>query len=248
MIDRLIPRIGFAWTMRTVAFIFLALCIIACLTVKSRIAPHPVPTTFKKFISPILHERPYQLMVLALFFFFWGFFIPFNFIILQARRDAKMSHTLSTLLVTILNASSLPGRIILPAMPDTFGRFNIMIIVTAICTILTWGLWIPAKTNATVIAYVVLYGVFSGSFVSLSPTVQAQLSPNVREIGSRMGLSMMFVSIAVLTGNPIAGALVQANNGGYLYLQIFAASCMMIGTGLFIATRISLQGLKVVKV
>jgi predicted MFS family arabinose efflux permease len=248
MIDRLIPRIGFAWTMRTVAFIFLALCVIALFTVKSRIKPRPNPITFKTFIRPLLHERPYQLNTLACFFFFWGLFIPFNFLVLQARRDAKMSASLSTLLVTILNASSLPGRIIPPAIADKFGRFNMTIVVTFICSILTLALWIPAKSNASIIAYTVTYGIFSGSFVSLMPTVQVQLSPNIRELGARLGLSMMFISIAVLTGNPIAGALVTKANGGYTYLQVWSGVCMSIGTALFAAARYSLEGFKVIKV
>ncbi|RPA76179.1 MFS general substrate transporter [Ascobolus immersus RN42] len=244
MIDRLIPRIGFAWTMRTIAFIFLALSLVALATVKSRIKPTPNPVTFKKFISPLLHERPYQFNMLAMFFFFWGFFIPFNFIVLQARRDANMSKHMSTLLITILNASSLPGRIILPALADKTGRFNMMICVTFICSVITLGLWVPAKSNAAIIAYTVLYGIFSGAFVSLTPSIQVQLSPNVREIGARGGLSMMFISIAVLTGNPIAGALVTKADGAYTYLQVFAGLSMTLGCCFFAACRYSLEGLK----
>ena len=85
MIDRLIPQIGFAWTMRTAAFMILGLMIIANLTVKSRLEPRPSPFVVMEFIRP-LKEVPFLLTALASFLFF-GTFLPFNFITLQAQAE-----------------------------------------------------------------------------------------------------------------------------------------------------------------
>jgi hypothetical protein len=51
-----------------------------------------------------LGEVPFLLTVIAAFLFFWGMFLPFNFIILQAERYG-MSAQLAAYLVPILNAA-----------------------------------------------------------------------------------------------------------------------------------------------
>ena len=50
------------------------------------------------------------------------------------------------------------------------------------------------------------------------------------------------MSIAVLISNPIAGALVVQDHGGYVKLQVIAG-CMMAGGSVFLVlTRIKLTG------
>ena len=116
MVERLVPRIGFGWTMRTVAFLLLALLIVANLTVKSRLPPFPKPLAIMEFISP-LAEVPFLLVCIASFLFFWGLFLPFNFIILQAS-ESGMSARLAGYLLAIINAT----RYVLPACP----RFTVV--------------------------------------------------------------------------------------------------------------------------
>ena len=82
MISKLIPQIGFAWTMRAAAFLILGMLIIANLTVKSRLAPKPRPLVLMEFIRP-LREPAFGLLCLASFLFFFGMFLPFNYVIVQ---------------------------------------------------------------------------------------------------------------------------------------------------------------------
>ena len=111
LVQRLIPRIGFPWSMRVAAFLILGLLIIANLTVKSRLPPSPKPFVLKAFFTP-LRETPYSLIVAASFLFFFGIFIPFDYIILQAQA-AGMSTNLASYLLAILNAASVLGIILL---------------------------------------------------------------------------------------------------------------------------------------
>jgi MFS family permease len=104
MVQRLIPRIGFGWTMRAVAFLFLGLLIITNLTVKSRLPPARRPFHFVELVSPFT-ERPFLLLALASFFIYIGGFLPFTFIIVQAEA-AGMSTNLASYLLPIVNAAS----------------------------------------------------------------------------------------------------------------------------------------------
>lgn len=82
MVSKLIPRIGFPWTMRVASFVILGMLVIANLTVKSRLTPKPRPVEVMEFIRP-LKEPAFAIMCVASFMFFFGTFLPFNYVILQ---------------------------------------------------------------------------------------------------------------------------------------------------------------------
>jgi len=111
-----------------------------------------------------------------------------------------------------------------------------MIATTAFSAVIVLALWLPSRNNAPAIVFCVLYGFSSGAFVSMGPALIAQISP-IREIGIRSGTFFLCVAVAGLTGNPIGGALVDKDNGGFLYLQIFCGVAMAVGSILYVASR-----------
>lgn len=64
-------------------------------------------------------------------------------------------------------------------------------------------------------------------------------------MGVRTGMCFTFISIACLTGPPIAGALIEKHGGQFLYAQVFGGSAFMGGTCTLIAARVAKIGLKV---
>jgi MFS family permease len=111
-----------------------------------------------------------------------------------------------------------------------------MIITTGFSAIIVLALWLPSTGNAPVVVFSILYGFSSGAFVSLAPSLIAQISP-IREIGVRSGTFFLAVAFAGLTGNPIGGALVGQDNGNFLYLQIFCGVTMFVGSLTYLASR-----------
>lgn len=128
------------------------------------------------------------------------------------------------------------GRILPGMVADRIGRFNVMIITTAFSTILVLALWLPSKANAPIIVFCALYGFSSGAFVSLGPSLIAQISP-IREIGVRSGTFFLFVSVGGLTGSPIGGALISRDNGSFSDLQVFCGVTMAAGAALYFVSR-----------
>jgi MFS family permease len=131
---------------------------------------------------------------------------------------------------------SIFGRILPGFIGDRIGRYNVMIVTTALSAVFVLAVWLPSKSNAPIITFCVLYGLSSGAFVSMAPSIVAQISP-VREIGVRVGTFFFFVATAGLTGNPIGGALLAKDNGGYLYLQLFCGLGMAAGALTYVAAR-----------
>jgi hypothetical protein len=53
------------------------------------------------------------------------------------------------------------GRILPAHAGDTFGVFNVMIVLSAFGAIMTLALWLPAAANAPIIMYAIMYGLAS---------------------------------------------------------------------------------------
>lgn len=71
MVERLIPQVGFGWTMRICAFLILGLMVVANLTIVSRIPPRPTPVRPKDFVVPF-KEVSFSLLALGSFLTFLG--------------------------------------------------------------------------------------------------------------------------------------------------------------------------------
>lgn len=102
MVTKLVPQIGFAWTMRTVAFTFFGMLVISNLTIKSRLKPQPKPLVMMEFVRPF-GDATFVLTAAGSWMFFFGMFLPFTYIILQAQQEG-MDPELSQYLIPILNA------------------------------------------------------------------------------------------------------------------------------------------------
>ena len=110
--------------MRITAFLILGMMIIANLTLKSRLPPKGwTPLKLSDFLKHF-KEPKYSVSVIAAFLFFFGMFLPFNFIVVSARRNG-MSSSLANYLVSILNGVSVFGRILPGWLGDKLGRYNV---------------------------------------------------------------------------------------------------------------------------
>ncbi|KAK5136692.1 hypothetical protein LTR08_002345 [Meristemomyces frigidus] len=205
LVTKLIPRIGFGWTMRVVAFLILGLMVVPNLTLRSRVPPHKSPLDLMEFVRP-LGELPFLTVTAGAFFFFFGMWLPVDFIVTEAISRG-MSASLAAYLVPIMNGASFFGRILPGYLGDKFGRFNVMSVFCFFTAILILALWLPARSNAATISFAAFYGFGQGTFVSMAAALIAQISPDVRKIGVRTGVMYAVVSFAVLIGSPIGGVL-----------------------------------------
>ncbi|CAI4214667.1 unnamed protein product [Parascedosporium putredinis] len=241
MLRRLINSIGFPWAVRSLAFLYLGLLAVACATVRSRLPHRRAPFVLKEYLAG-LREPVFAVTCAGFFMFAWGMFLPFTYIILQAQEQG-MDPSLTMYLLPIMNALSILGRILPGFAADKFGRFNIMIIVGFLTALFTLVLWIPGKSSAAIIVYMVIFGFTSGGFISLSAPLIAQIC-DIRQIGTRTGAAFALQSFGGLTGSPIAGAIVSAQGGDYLGLQLFCGFTMMAAVGFFILARYMQVGFK----
>jgi predicted MFS family arabinose efflux permease len=245
MVIQLIPSVGFGWAMRICAFLILGLLIFANFSVCSRLPPNKRPFHPMAFIRP-LTEPTFAFVTAAIFFFYWGMFIPIIFIVSIARSHGMSGH-MSNYLVPILNATSIIGRTVPNALADKVGHMNMMIFMATLTTVMMLGPLMTAANDAAIIAFAAIFGISSGAGVGLAPVIIAHISP-IQDIGIRTGTAFAVGAFAVLSGGPIGGQLVTISDGDFKNTVLFGGVSCAIGTGFFILARIARGGLKFTKV
>jgi Na+/melibiose symporter-like transporter len=103
--------------------------------------------------------------------------------------------------------------------------------------ILVLAIWLPSRSNAPIIVFAALYGFVSGALSALPEAVIPQIS-DLSKVKVRTGTLYGIISFAALTGNPIGGALITRNNGGFTYLQVFCGVMLAGGGVVFTVARV----------
>lgn len=71
----------------------------------------------------------------------------------------------------------------------------------------------------------------------------ASVTDDLSQLGTRMGMVLSVVAFAALTGSPVAGAIINAQDGNYLGAQIWAGVSMFLGAVFLAIARFSSTGL-----
>lgn len=191
-LEALFPKVGFAWSVRLLALIFLILLIIANLFIRTRLPPKIECNIWPDF--RIFTNLPFAVTTAGVFFIEWGLFVPLSFISSYALANG-VNTTLSYQLLAVLNAGSVFGRAVPGFVADRLGRFNTMIAAVTLCLVSTLGIWFNIGGNiAGLCVFGILFGFASGSNISLTPVCMGQLCVP-EEFGRYYGTMYTIVSI-----------------------------------------------------
>lgn len=168
---------------------------------------------------------------------FWGVYFAFFYLAKFAREAIvdpfTFENSLNLLLIT--NGIGIVGRLVPNFLADRLGAVNLFIPVCAVASILVYC-WISVESKGGLYAWSIFYGIFGGGIQSLFPAALSFLTTDLRKIGVRMGMVFTIVSFAVLTGSPIAGAIIDGT-GSYKGAQAFSATSLALGCGFLLASK-----------
>jgi predicted MFS family arabinose efflux permease len=171
---------------------------------------------------------------------FLGLYSLFFFVQSYAISKNIMDRDLAFYLLSMLNATSALGRTLPSILADIIGPLNCLIPAAAISGVLIICL-IAVSSSAALIALVLLFGFFSGTFVSLPPTVVLYMTKNRGLLGTRLGMCFATVGVGMLIGPPIEGAVLDAS--GFTAVWIFGGVVTLAGVALLTASRLAFKGL-----
>jgi len=239
VVMRLLPRVGFAWTVRTLGFITLATQIPSLFFLRQRLPPRKSGPLVE---WDAFKEMPYALFAIGMFLNFWGLYVGFFYISSFARDIIGASQSTSMDLLMVMNGLGTVGRLIPNLLADLHtGPLNMLIPFSFFSGVLAYS-WAGVTSLAGLYVFAVIYGFFAAGLQSLFPATLSTLTDDLKKVGVRMGMVLSLLSFATLTGSPIAGALVQKGEGHYLYAQMFMGSAIIAGTMTLTGARIAKLG------
>ncbi|ROV94812.1 hypothetical protein VPNG_09309 [Cytospora leucostoma] len=252
MLQKLLPRIGFAWSTRILGFILLAVSVPANLWIRTRLPQRKSPPgadgtrNWKSILRGLLpdfrvfRDKRFAFAALAMFFMEWGLFIPLTFIVSYAAAKGHTANASYTFL-SLLNAGSVVGRFLPGLLADRLGRFNVILFTITLCCATVLGVWLPAGDSQTrLIAFAVVFGFASGSNLGLAPVCLGQLCDS-RDYARYISTANFLASFGTLSSVPIGGSLLgDGSDKGWLALILFsgvayAVALMCFGTARVLA-------------
>ncbi|KAF2085415.1 MFS general substrate transporter [Saccharata proteae CBS 121410] len=133
-------------------------------------------------------------------------------------------------LLALMNGVSTLGRIGSAYLSDHFGALQIHTIVTSVSSLLLLILWTLTPNLASCIAFVVLFGIFSGSVIGLPPASMAYIlgpEPSRQaKLGQWTGMMYFFAGVPSMAGPLVAGHLITEYKT-YLTVQLWSGACLV---------------------
>lgn len=233
IIQQLLPKLGFAWTVRVIGFVVLTLFIISNLILRTRVKPRKLGGIID---WTAWREIPYACFAGGMFLIMFGLFFGFFYVSAYARTRLNVSKSSSDTLILVINAVGIPGRLIPNFIADKSGSLNLLLPFVFISAILVY-VWIGVQTHAGLLVWAAFYGFFAAGIQSLFPATLGSLTSDLAKAGTRMGMVFSVMSVACLTGPPVGGAVIGRMGGSYLGAQVLAAGVMMVGGCILVVSR-----------
>lgn len=234
--NSLLPQVGFGWTMRVFGFIAIACFSAAQLLLKKRVPPKDSVQILE---FEVLKDGIFDLFVVGSFINFLGLYVPFFFIGSYARNVLGLSFARSNFLLLAINGTGVPGRLIPMWLADQrqwkgIRPITVQIPMSFLTSILLFA-WTGVRDEKSAYVFAAFYGFCGNAVQSLFPATLADMTIDHKKTGAQIGWAFTLTSFACLTGNPIGGRLVSLGGGNYLYAQVYAATCTLVGSSLISA-------------
>ncbi|KAJ7490590.1 major facilitator superfamily domain-containing protein [Mycena latifolia] len=232
---KLIPRVGFQWTLRIIGFILLCCLVVANLTVRRRLPPKHVPGGLLNLAA--FKNPAYTVYCASGVVSFLGLYTAVLTYIDISATSVGVSPEFSFYLIAIANAASLFGRLVSGVATDKFGKsrsVNVIAPMTSVAAIMTY-VWPLARSQNSLVAVAVVYGFSSGAYISSFMLPMYALG-EIADVGRRSGMARTLTALGALAGPPISGAINTAS-GGYSAVGYYAGTVILASIGLMLWSR-----------
>lgn len=147
-------------------------------------------------------------------------------------------------LIIIINGVGVPARILPAFLATAIGTLNTTAPLCLCIMTVTWC-WLAVHTVPGIYAFTAIYGFSCAAFQSLMPQAVASMTPDLKMVGTRLGMAFTCVSLAALTGSPIGGAVVSAMGDVYWGAQVWASLATTTCAVMFVLARMARADWKV---
>lgn len=164
----MIRSMGLAWALRTTGLVTLVATITATTFIRDR--NRQIRPTQLAFDVTLL--RRYEVILLLS----WAFISMFGYITLlfslaDFAASIRLSHSQAIDIIGFLNLGTAVGRPLIGIFSDRFSRINTAAVLTLICGLICFALWLPATSFGLTVFFALVCGAILGVFWMVSKSV-----------------------------------------------------------------------------
>lgn len=248
-------KVGFEWTIRTLAFCIGTLLFTATLCIHDRHEEigrikllnegEQQQTLWDKVRDMVdlssFKELTFMVLTLALFLTEFALLLVSTYIPSYALSKGY-SENFSLVALTVFNAAGVLGRVVPTLLSDRYGNFNLMILMSAVMSLSVWILWLPlGKYLGAFVTFTVVFGFAVAGTMALTPLCTSAIS-EPKDFGRRYGTAYCFVAFCNLFSLPVGMALTETK-AGYDAMVAFAGATCTLATFCFLWCRYRVGGL-----
>ncbi|CAO3660887.1 unnamed protein product [Umbelopsis ramanniana] len=233
-IERSLAAVGFRWTLRILSLFTLVLCLGASFAVRTRYLPDASGTMRVMFTGKdfrFLTSRKFITLGACVLFQGLGYFIP-NLFIQPYALSVGVPEQTSTTLVSVMNAMTVVGQLLLGHISDRFGYWKALVISSTAASLSTFLLWRMAGSSLTTIfVYVVIYACFGAGFTTCFPAMVADIADDPNQFVLISGAFMMLRGTGNIVGNPLGSIFLTTSSSvqaGWNEITYFVGSFLLL--------------------
>lgn len=229
----MIESIGISWCFRVLGILALAVNAVCITLIRDR---HKIIGSRHAAFDVRLFKRPEYLLLNGYGFFSMLGYIALVFSLADYGRSIGLNASQTSVVSAMLNLGQGLGRPPTGYFSDRIGRINMAGLTTFSCALLTFVVWIFAKSYGVLIFYAVIGGTVTGTFWATIGPVAVEVV-GLQDLPSALNLEWLFIVLPCTFSEPIALELV-GDTGSYLGTQLFigfmyttAALCVLFLRG-----------------
>lgn len=225
-----IQHLGVGWAYRIVALCTLVANLTASLLMKENGRRTKPAAIEAKFTFKDLGRVEMVLII------FWGVVTELGYITLlysipSFAASIGLSPAQGSIANALLNLGIALGRPILGYLSDRFGRINMALAMTAVCSGLCFSLWIPSHSFMLLAMFALTVGPLCGAFWMTITPILAEIV-GLRKLTSSFSFIMLAMVLPTTFAEPAAMQLVSHDQDrqSYFPVQLFVGCMFLAGT------------------
>ncbi|KAJ6551902.1 MFS general substrate transporter [Mycena capillaripes] len=228
-------RLGFGDSVRASAGLVSGLLVIACLLLRTRLAPSKQPLHFSQALRKCARDKVYVIATLGVTIFTTGFYYSLFYLQLDAIEHG-IEPTVAFSALCIMNASSFFGRLVPGFLSHRVGVKLMLTLGSGVGSVLIFAM-VAIHNVASVLTIGVLYGFCAGTIATLMGPLFASLTDDMSELGTRLGVAIAVSGVGILIGPPIDGLLLT---GDFIWWRpaVFSGVMAVMGFCCFLAVLV----------
>ncbi|TET88019.1 MAG: MFS transporter [Dehalococcoidia bacterium] len=189
---------------------------------------NPPPELKGLTLSQALRTRALWLLIILFIFAFAGLLMVMYHLVAHAEDIGIPEMTAATFL-SVIGATSIPGRILVGSASDKIGRKPVLIFCLLLQAVMM--LWLIKSTSVWMFyLFAVIWGFGYGGWAPLMPAITAELF-GLRHMGSILGLVAFSFGIGGAAGPALAGHIYTATDS-------YSTAWLIGAVGMFLAAMI----------